>query len=287
MTAAEGAPVVLARFSALARAQDWAGAVLLVDEMYAALPAPGVNPDMRAMALQHLSVALVEAPAGQGQDGNRAVSLLEEAEAIFAALVPVPTDAQEVTWNSLEAVLSIFGRLPEATTWTTKLLDLDQARGLPGMVGKRGCIIGEKLVREGGERNCALAVPLLKRALDASATLAGHSPPSPKAADFRMQALSYLGNALTDLGEFDEALTYTRLLVADMEDLGDAGGIAGALRTRAMIHDRRGAKADAISDLQTLLKVAVPGCSGLPEETRAALVVQVTEILARLQGGLM
>jgi hypothetical protein len=46
------------------------------------------------MALQTLSMALVMAPADQGQDGCRAVALLEEVEAIFTARVPVPIDLQ-------------------------------------------------------------------------------------------------------------------------------------------------------------------------------------------------
>ena len=277
MTLEAGAPPVLVRFSALVGTQDWAGAVRLADEVDAALK--DVQPEMRAVALQGLAFALIQAPEGSGQDSRRATALLKEAEGMFAACGDV--EGQSVTWNSLEAVLAKFGRLAEAATWTTKLLDLGDVWGDPAMVGEHACFIGEKLVRVGGDRNCALAVPLLERALRASASpaLAGQ----PKAAEFRMKALSYLATALMDLGSFDQALEYSSLSVADMEVLGDAGGIAGALRTRAMIHDKRGAKADACADLEALLAVAVPGCSGLPEETRAALVDEATQILARLR----
>lgn len=71
-----------------------------------------------------------------------------------------------------------------------------------------------------------------------------------------------------------------------MKALDDAGNVVAALRTRAMIHDRRGAKAEACADLQNLLEVAVPGCAGLPEATRVALVNEATGILARIQAAL-
>ena len=46
---------------------------------------------------------------------------------------------------------------------------------------------------------------------------------------------------------------------------------------------RRGAKAEACADLQKVLEVAVPGCSGLPEEMRATLVVEATAVLDALR----
>jgi len=179
-------------------------------------------------------LVFMQAPEDSGQDSRRATALLEEAEGMFAARGDV--EGQSATWRSLVAVLAKFGRLAEAATWTTKLLDLGDVREDPAMVGVHACFIGEKLVRVGGDRNCALAVPLLERALAASAS------PGPQAAEFRMQALASLATALMDLGSFDRALTYSSLSVADMELLGDAGGIAGALRTRATLHDKRGAK---------------------------------------------
>jgi len=53
MTPESGAPAALVRFSALLGTSDWAGAVRLADEVYAALP--GVNPDMRAVKPQTLN----------------------------------------------------------------------------------------------------------------------------------------------------------------------------------------------------------------------------------------
>jgi len=272
----ETAPAVLMLFSALVETEDWAGAVRLADDVYASLPGCG-NPAMHAMALQKLALAFVQAPEGAGQDSRRATSLLEEAEGMFAAGGKVPNkEGQAATWESLEAVLAQSGRLPEAAKWTTKLLAMFDERGDSAMVGEHASFIGEKLVRVGGEQNCKLAVPLLERALLASAS---PGVDAEQAADLRIKALSYLGTAKMDLGSFDQALTYTSLLVKDMEKLGDVGGVAGALRTRAMIHDRCGARVEAIADLEKLLEIAVPGCSGLDEETRNAMVVEAAEIL--------
>ena len=135
------------------------------------------------MALQQLALAFMQAPEDSGQDSRRATALLEEAEGMFAARGDV--EGQSATWNSLEAVLAKFGRLAEAAKWTTKLLDLGDVCQDPEMVGDHACFMGEKLVSVGGEDNCRLAVPLLERALAASASqkLAGQ----PEAAEFRMK----------------------------------------------------------------------------------------------------
>jgi len=113
-----------------------------------------------------------------------AAFLFEEVEGLFAARGEI--GGQESSWNSLETILVMLGRPAEAAKWTEKLMDLFDQQEDPEVLATRACFMGEKLLSAGGETNSLLAVPLLERALAASASPAHVG--QPWAAQFRMQA---------------------------------------------------------------------------------------------------
>ena len=262
--------MVSSRLKQLTAARDWAGVLLLQDEVRSAL----VGCDDVAtstFALQQLALA-----HGQVGDSLKAAELLEEVDRIFGSSGEIR--GQMSCWNSLASVHARARppRLAEAAKWTQKLMDQLDKDGNYDSMCSHGVFIGNHLVQAGGTEECALAVPFLERALAAS-----EKSDDPSAV--RMQALACLGTAYMDLGEFDKALSAASKSVEDMEALGDAGGMCGAYRSRAMIHERRGVQIDALADLQKMLQILVPGCTGLSESMRVQLVAEAETQIRRLR----
>jgi len=250
--------------------------VQMADQVRAVLK--GKN-EVTTMTLQNLALAYWRVPATQGRDLLKSAELLEEVEGMFEVLGQV--QGQLSCWNSLISLLVKAGRPSEAAKWTEKLMDYATISEDHDLIGMHGVFLGEALVSAQSTDNAQLAIPFLERALAASTKCEGPQADN----DLRMKALAALGCAYMDLEQFDKALETTTLSVSDMEARNDGGGIAGALRRRAMIYSRMGQFENAATDLQTMLQVLAPGrCPGMPEAMRLEVAAEGQTLLQRLRG---